>query len=115
MDNGSSTALGGDLLDGSIGRRFVVGRITERIETAERVLNKREHVVEQQFRIRWQIVLAEDGRLDRGIGETLRQLLPAALGLQSTEGRTMRERVMAGEAEQHAERPRGDLRVQLAA
>ena len=47
----------------------------------------------------------------RVIGEALGQLLATALGLQRPIGRAVGEGVVTREAQQHAERPRGELGV----
>ncbi len=103
----------GDRGDGPLGRRFVVGRVAERVDAVGAVLDQREHAVEQRKRMRRKVVLGQDRRAHRRVGEAARQLLAIQFRLQLAVGGPVSERVVAGEAEQHAERARRDLRVHL--
>ena len=106
-------ALLGDRRDRLIGCRLVVGRVADRVDAVGAVLDHREHRVEEHRRIRRQIRFGQDGRAHRRIGQAPGQLVAVQLGLQLAEGGPVGERVVSGEAEQHAERPCGDLGVEL--
>jgi hypothetical protein len=77
------------------------------------VLDEREHGVEQRKRLRRKIVLGQNRSAHRRVVQALRQLLATQLLFQLPEGGAVGERVVAGEAEQHSEGSRCDLRVDL--
>ena len=112
MASGSWPRCCGDRRDGAVRRRLVVGRVADRVEPVGAVLREREHAVEQHRSGR------AAGRPRPG-SRPARRVRPAAGRVprgrtrpSASVGRPVGEGVVAGKAEQHAERPRGDLRVE---
>jgi hypothetical protein len=109
------TALAGDRGDRPVGGGLVVGWLADGVQPVRRVLRQGEHAVEQHVRVDRQVLLGQDRCPHSRFGQPGRQLLACALSLEPSVGRPVGEGVVAGEAEQHAERPGGDLGVQPAA
>ena len=105
------SARGRDGRDGAIRRGFVVRRVSDGVHGRGTVLDEGEQRVEQRRRLGRQIGLGEDRRPHRRIGEALAEFGRSEFSLELAERRAVGEGVIPLKAEQHAERPGGELRV----
>jgi hypothetical protein len=71
------------------------------------------HPGEQRKRLGRKIILGQDRRAHRRVGQPQCQLLAVQFSLQLAECGPVRERVVPGKAEQHPEGPGRDLRIDL--
>ena len=104
-------AAAGDGADRLVRGRFVVRRVADRVDAVGAVLDEGEQRVEQRDRLRGQVRLGQDRGAHTRVGQPSAQFAIVEFGLELPEGRPVGEGVVAGEAEQHAERAGGELRV----